>query len=131
MKKLTFNRRNRRKRILDKVLRLIENKHFNLSNVTAWQTIVAARSSQILKATNAERFEKGIQSLLSQTYRLFRKSGRMVPARNAINATFRSCTLRDGKLAPLAKYGKEVPSFYWGAFVLTGDGGSPTLLDSR
>jgi hypothetical protein len=81
MKKLTFNRRKRRKRILDKVLRLIENKHFNLSNVTAWQTIVAARSTQILNATNAERFEKGIQSLLSQLGSshtgFFHKSGRM------------------------------------------------------
>ena len=37
--------------------------------------------------------------------------------------------LRDAKLDLLAKYGKEVPPYYWGAFVLTGDGGSPIRLD--
>jgi len=37
--------------------------------------------------------------------------------------------LRDAKLDLLAKYGKEVPPYYWAAFVLTGDGGSPIRLD--
>jgi len=36
--------------------------------------------------------------------------------------------LRNAKLDLLAKYGKEVPPYYWGAFVLTGDGGSPIRL---
>ncbi|HYM79661.1 MAG TPA: CHAT domain-containing protein [Candidatus Dormibacteraeota bacterium] len=36
--------------------------------------------------------------------------------------------LRDAKRDLLAKYGKEVPPYYWGAFVLTGDGGSPIRL---
>ena len=37
--------------------------------------------------------------------------------------------LRDAKVDLLAKYGKEVPPYYWAAFVLTGDGGSPIRLD--
>ena len=36
--------------------------------------------------------------------------------------------LRNAKLDLLAKYGKEVSPYYWGAFVLTGDGGSPIHL---
>jgi CHAT domain-containing protein len=36
--------------------------------------------------------------------------------------------LRQAKLDLLAKYGKQVPPYYWGAFVLSGDGGSPVLL---
>jgi CHAT domain-containing protein len=37
--------------------------------------------------------------------------------------------LQRAKLDLLAKYGKEVPPYYWGAFVLTGDGSSPIRLD--
>lgn len=37
--------------------------------------------------------------------------------------------LRDAKLDLLAKYGKTVSPYYWGAFVLTGDGGSPIHMD--
>jgi len=36
--------------------------------------------------------------------------------------------LRDAKLDLLAKYGKDVSPYYWGAFVLGGDGGSPIRL---
>jgi len=39
--------------------------------------------------------------------------------------------LRNAKLDLLAKYGKEVSPYYWGAFVLTGDGGSPIRLDAQ
>ena len=37
--------------------------------------------------------------------------------------------LQRAKLDLLAKYGKEVSPYYWAAFVLTGDGGSPIRLD--
>jgi CHAT domain-containing protein len=37
--------------------------------------------------------------------------------------------LRDAKLDLLAKYGRNVSPYYWSAFVLTGDGGSPIRLD--
>jgi CHAT domain-containing protein/tetratricopeptide (TPR) repeat protein len=36
--------------------------------------------------------------------------------------------LREAKLDMLAKYGNQVPPFFWGAFVLIGDGGSPIPL---
>ncbi len=36
--------------------------------------------------------------------------------------------LRQAKLDLLAKYGNEVSPYYWAAFVLTGDGGSPIRL---
>ena len=36
--------------------------------------------------------------------------------------------LRDAKLDLLAKYGSNVSPYYWSAFVLTGDGGSPIRL---
>jgi len=32
--------------------------------------------------------------------------------------------LRQAKLDVLAKYGKQVSPYYWGAFVLVGDGGT-------
>jgi CHAT domain-containing protein len=40
----------------------------------------------------------------------------------------KASALREAKLDLLAKYGREVPPYYWGAFVLVGDGGSPIPL---
>ncbi len=40
----------------------------------------------------------------------------------------KAMALRDAKLDLLAKYGKDVSPYYWGAFVLGGDGGSPIRL---
>jgi CHAT domain-containing protein len=39
--------------------------------------------------------------------------------------------LRQAKLDLLARYGRQVPAYYWGAFVLVGDGGSPIRLEER
>src|SRR5208283_3294136 len=39
--------------------------------------------------------------------------------------------LRQAKLDLLAKYGRQVPAYYWGAFVLVGDGGSPIPLGGQ
>jgi CHAT domain-containing protein len=39
--------------------------------------------------------------------------------------------LRQAKLDLLAKYGRQVPAYYWGAFVLVGDGGSPISLGGK
>jgi CHAT domain-containing protein len=41
----------------------------------------------------------------------------------------KAAALRQAKLNLLAKYGREVPPYYWGAFVLVGDGGSPIRLN--
>jgi CHAT domain-containing protein len=40
----------------------------------------------------------------------------------------KAAALRQAKLDLLAKFGKQVPPYYWGAFVLVGDGGSPISL---
>jgi len=40
----------------------------------------------------------------------------------------KATALRQAKLDLLMKYGKQVPPYYWGAFVLVGDGGSPIPL---
>src|SRR5205814_4890880 len=85
-----------RKRILGKVSRLVETKHFNPSlNGMNWTSLVAERSDRILSAGSAEQFEKEVQSLLSALHTshtgFFHKSGRTVPARHAINATFKAC----------------------------------------
>lgn len=43
----------------------------------------------------------------------------------------KAAALRQAKLDLLAKYGKQAPPYYWGAFVLVGDGGSPIPLEGR
>jgi len=40
----------------------------------------------------------------------------------------KATALRQAKIDLLAKYGRQVPPYYWGAFVLVGDGGSPIPL---
>src|SRR6266436_5506341 len=40
----------------------------------------------------------------------------------------KAAALRQAKLDLLAKYGGQVPAYYWAAFVLVGDGGSPISL---
>lgn len=40
----------------------------------------------------------------------------------------KAAALRQAKLDLLSKYGRQVPPYYWGAFVLIGDGGSPIPL---
>ena len=40
----------------------------------------------------------------------------------------KAASLRQAKLDLLTKYGRQVPPYYWGAFVLVGDGGSPISL---
>ncbi len=37
----------------------------------------------------------------------------------------KAAALRQAKLDLLAKYGGQIPAYYWAAFVLFGDGGSP------
>jgi CHAT domain-containing protein len=43
----------------------------------------------------------------------------------------KAVALRQAKLDLLAKYGKGTPPYYWGAFVLIGDGGSPIPLRAQ
>lgn len=87
---------NQRKRILGEVSRLVETKHFNPSlNGANWSALVAERFDRILNATGPEQFEKEMQSLVGALHTshtgFYHKSGRTVPARHAINATFKAC----------------------------------------
>src|SRR5205807_166129 len=87
-----------RKRILGKVSRLVETRYFNPSlNITNWKSLLVERSDRILTAARGEQFEKEIQSLLGELHTshtgFFHKSGRTVPARHAINATFKACQI--------------------------------------
>lgn len=89
---------NTRKRILDEVSQFVEARHFNPALKGAnWAALVAERSHRILKANGPEQFEKEIQSLVSELRTshtgFFHKSGRTVPARHAINATFKACPI--------------------------------------
>ena len=92
---------NQRKRILGKVSRLVETKHFNPSLHGAnWSALVAERFDRILNANGPEQFEKEMQSLVGALRTshtgFYHKSGRTVPARHAINATFKACEI-DGE----------------------------------
>jgi carboxyl-terminal processing protease len=87
-----------RKEILDKVARLVETKHFNPSlNGANWMTLVAERSGRIVSASSVELFEREIQALVGELRTshtgFFHRSGRTVPARHAINATFKACQI--------------------------------------
>ena len=89
---------NSRKRILGKVSHLVETKHFNPALRGAnWSALVAERFDRILTASGPEQFEREIQSLVAELHTshtgFFHKSGRTVPARLAINATFKACPI--------------------------------------
>ena len=89
---------NQRRRILAKVSRLVETKHFNPGlNGAVWPKLVAERSERVLTANGPEEFEKEVQSLVSELRTshtgFFHKSGRTVPARHAINATLKACQI--------------------------------------
>jgi CHAT domain-containing protein len=43
----------------------------------------------------------------------------------------KAAALRHAKMDLLAKYGRQVPPYYWGAFILVGDGGSPIPLGGQ
>jgi C-terminal processing protease CtpA/Prc len=81
-----------RTKIFDKVCRLVETKHFNPAmNGVDWNALAQSRRDQILACTEAEAFEKEVQSLVAElktSHTGFRHAGmRNIPARHAINAT--------------------------------------------
>src|SRR5713101_4618957 len=43
----------------------------------------------------------------------------------------KAAALRHAKIDLLANYGRQVPPYYWGAFILVGDGGSPIPLGAQ
>ena len=87
-----------RKQVLGNVVRLVGTKHFNPGlNGANWNALVAEHFDRILAVPDSEQFEKQIQALLGTLHTshtgFFHRSGRTVPARHAINATFKACQL--------------------------------------
>ena len=87
-----------RKQVLGNVVRLVGTKHFNPGlNGANWNALVAEHFDGILAAPGAEQFEKQIQTLVGALRTshtgFFHRSGRTVPARHAINATFKACRM--------------------------------------
>jgi carboxyl-terminal processing protease len=87
-----------REKILAKVSRLVEKKHFNTSlNGVNWPDLVENHRAQILKADTIEKLETEIHNLVSELKTshtgFFHKSLRKIPARYAINATFQRCSV--------------------------------------
>jgi C-terminal processing protease CtpA/Prc len=81
-----------RKKIFDKVCRLVETKHFNPAmNGVDWNALVQSRRDRILACDGAEAFEKEVHKLVAElktSHTGFRHAGMQnIPARHAINAT--------------------------------------------
>ena len=81
-----------KEKILNKVSKLVERKHFNPKlNGADWPSLVRNHTLQILGTQSPELFENEMQVLLSQLKTshtgFFHRSARNIPARLAINAT--------------------------------------------
>src|SRR5260370_7940783 len=81
-----------RRKIFDKVCRLVETKHFNPGmNGVNWNALAQSRRYQILACTEPEAFEKEVHKLVAElktSHTGFRHAGmRNIPASHAINAT--------------------------------------------
>jgi len=84
--------RSEKEKILKKVSRLVEKKHFNPKlNGVDWLLTVQNHTSRVLNTENPEDFEKEMQVMVSQLKTshtgFFHRSARNIPARLAINAT--------------------------------------------
>jgi len=76
----------------------VREKHFNPGlNGVNWERLAAEKSEEILNATDSEQFENLIQKLLGELRTshtgFFHKNKRQMPARHAINATLRNCSV--------------------------------------
>jgi carboxyl-terminal processing protease len=92
-----------RQNIFAKVCRIVREKHFNPGfRGVNWDELTTQRAGDILRADDAEQFEKQMQKLLADLRTshtgFFHKSNRSWPARHAISATFKSCAV-DGELS--------------------------------
>ena len=84
--------RSEKEKILNKVSRLVEKKHFNPKlNGVDWLSTVQSHTSRVLDTEGPEDFEKEMQVMVSQLKTshtgFFHRSARNIPARLAINAT--------------------------------------------
>jgi C-terminal processing protease CtpA/Prc len=90
-----------KEKIYSRVCELVTRKHFDPGmNGANWEELSKARREQILRSTNDEEFEKGIQDLLAElktSHTGFRHSkSAKIPGRHAIAATFMHCNF-DGE----------------------------------
>ncbi len=91
-----------RTKILDKVCRLVETKHFNPAmNGVDWNALAQSRRDQILACAEPEAFEKEVQRLVAElktSHTGFRHTGMQnIPARHAINATMQRISVNGGE----------------------------------
>ena len=98
---MSLNRQDREK-ILDKVVRLVEKKHFDPSlNGVNWQALVEGQRHRILDSAGQEDFEHEVHGLVSELKTshtgFFHQSSRSIPARHAINATFQRGSVGDSE----------------------------------
>lgn len=87
-----------REKIFSRVCRLVQDKHFNPAlNGANWELLTSERKDQIIESEQPSEFEKSVQDLLGQLRTshtgFFHKNTRKVPARHAINATFKHCVV--------------------------------------
>lgn len=87
-----------REKIFAKVCRLVRDKHFNPGlNGVNWEQLADERSDEILNASDSEQFENLLQKLLGELRTshtgFFHKNKRQMPARHAINATLKKCSV--------------------------------------
>ena len=85
-----------REKIFARVCGLVREKHFNPAlNGADWELLTKQRREQIIGAADPQEFEKQMRDLLSQLRTshtgFFHKSAKQMPARHAINVTFKNC----------------------------------------
>src|ERR1035437_4158089 len=90
--------RSTKEKILNKISRLVEKKHFNPKlNGVDWLSTVQSHTSRVLDTEGPEDFEKEMQVMVSQLKTshtgFFHRSARNIPARLAINATVENLTV--------------------------------------
>lgn len=90
--------RSEREQILQKVVGLVDKKHFKPDlNGVDWHAVVEERRARVLDSEAPEDFEREMQEMVSQLKTshtgFFHQSARTIPARLSINATFDKCAV--------------------------------------
>ncbi|TAM83551.1 MAG: hypothetical protein EPN47_05420 [Acidobacteria bacterium] len=85
-----------REKILQKVVSLVDKKHFKPDlNGVDWHAVVEERRARVLDSETPERFEREMHEMVTQLKTshtgFFHQSARTIPARLSINATFDEC----------------------------------------
>ncbi len=91
-----------REKILQKVVALVDKKHFKPDlNGVDWHAVVEERRARVLDSERPEQFEREMQEMVTQLKTshtgFFHQSARSIPARLSINATFDKCEVSGGE----------------------------------